>query len=47
MNDLTIEDFKQVLLDLYLVQRENAALHAQLHKWQTDEPAPEKAETEA
>lgn len=30
MNDLTIEDFKNLLLDLYLAQRENAALHAQL-----------------
>lgn len=27
---ISIEDFKNVLLDLYLVQRDNAALRAQL-----------------
>lgn len=27
---LSIEDFKALLLDLYLAQRENQALHAQL-----------------
>lgn len=30
MNDLTIEDFKNLLLDLYLAQRENAELHSRV-----------------
>jgi hypothetical protein len=30
MSDLSVEDFKNVLLDLYLVQRENAELRVRL-----------------
>jgi hypothetical protein len=30
MSGLSVEDFKNVLLDLYLAQRENAELHNQL-----------------
>lgn len=30
MSDLTIDDFKNVLLDLYLVQREKAQLQLQI-----------------
>lgn len=36
MSGLSVEDFKNVLLDLYLAQRENAALHAQLMQHSTD-----------
>jgi hypothetical protein len=30
MSDLSVEDFKNILLDLYLVQRENAELRGEL-----------------
>lgn len=36
MSDLSIEDFKNVLLDLYLSQRANADLSAQLAFMQND-----------
>lgn len=36
--DLGLEDFKQLLFDLYLAQRENAELRAALHKMNGDEP---------
>lgn len=39
---ITVEDFKNVLLDLYLVQRDNAALRAELgHHGAEATPKPE------
>ena len=37
MNDLTIDDLKNVLLDVYLAQREIARLTAELAKYRTPE----------
>lgn len=37
--DLGIEDFKQLLFDLYLAQRENALLHAALAQKAEDDGA--------
>ena len=36
--DLTVEDFKQLLLDLYLAQRENRMLREALVAVKTAEP---------
>lgn len=47
MNDLTLEDFKQALLDIYVLQRENALLRAQLSIRNAGEEDPEKDNTEA
>lgn len=43
MNDLTIDDFKVLLLDVYLLQREVATLRAQI----ASETEPEEPDTEA
>ena len=37
---ISIEDFKALLLDYWLLQRENAALHAQLEASNAATPAP-------
>jgi hypothetical protein len=41
MSGLSVEDFKQLLLDLYLVQRENAVLRAELMARQEPEEGDE------
>jgi hypothetical protein len=39
MTDLSLEDLKSILLDLYIVQRENAELRARLARYeQADAP---------
>lgn len=37
MPDLSVDDFKNVLFDLYLAQRENAVLRAVLAQSETDD----------
>lgn len=37
---LSVEDFKNVLLDVYLLQRENQALRAQLEAREASVPPP-------
>lgn len=39
MSGLSVEDFKNVLLDLYVTQRENADLRARLVALEVDAPA--------
>lgn len=46
MSDLTVEDFKTLLLDLYLVQRENAQLRLQLGALDRPHEAPGEQEEE-
>lgn len=43
MNELTVEDFKAVLLDLYLVQRERAELQRKLDELMKEKRASEGA----
>jgi cell division protein FtsB len=48
VNDLTVEDFKNLLLDLYLVQRDRAELQRKLEELQKEnrslrEPVDEEA----
>lgn len=44
MNELSVEDLKNVLLDLYMAQREIAALRAQVAYLQ-DQEKPDKEAT--
>lgn len=46
MSGLTVEDFKTLLLDLYLVQRENAQLRAQIGELDRQNEAPGEQEEE-
>lgn len=43
---ITVEEFKAVLLDLFLAQRENAMLRAQLAAQDAPQPAPDGEVTE-
>lgn len=44
MSDLSVDDFKNILLDLYLAQRENAVLRAALMQDHADEDRREAPE---
>lgn len=46
MSELTVDDFKNVLLDLYLVQRQNEQLQARLAALTNEQRAPEGREDE-